>query len=442
MKEEHTNNIAKISVIDAVMGSGKTTATYRLIKDKLCFDYEQIMVISPNLSEVGGDSPDLLEPHVGRIRKELSELGFMNPTQKGKGKLGDTRELIERNENIASTHQNYKSLIKQDAELISINNNVLVIDEVLQPYEEYNDISQSSLKILFKSECIYIDDNNLLRWNHTDFPSTIKDRQYEHRDLIKLCDSERLHINSGSKGYILIKELPIEVLMAFDEIVILTYMFESSAMCAWLKSHGLPYKYLNVDFDKTEQELIDSFNPLINNFELPTSSKIIDKYNLSQSWWGNASSDKIDKITKACETFINKTGYKGVAQKTLLTCPKNKENAVKGKGFTRSKWLASSTRATNEYGDKTHIMYLLNKYPSPIIVNHLKRQGVELDQDQYALSEMIQFLWRGCIRNGEPMHVYIASSRMRGLFNKWLDGEFNSKIKTSPIIDTIYEQAA
>jgi hypothetical protein len=285
-------------------------------------------------------------------------------------------------------------------------------------------------------------DDDLLRWNHKDFPDTIKDKNYEHLDLIKLCDSGSLHIKSGLKGYVLIKELPIEVFKAFDEVVILTYMFESSIMCAWLKSHGLSYKYLDVEFDKTEQELKSSFKSLITNFELPTSSKVIDRYNLSQSWWANASNDKVNKITKACETFINKTGYKGVAKKTLLTCPKNKENSVKGKGFTRSMWLASSTRATNEYGDKTHIMYLLNKYPSPIIVNHLKRQGVELDQDQYALSEMIQFLWRGCVRNNEPMHVYIASARMRGLFNDWLNDKPNEVKEISPVIDTIYSRAA
>jgi hypothetical protein len=41
----------------------------------------------------------------------------------------------------------------------------------------------------------------------------------------------------------------------------------------------------------------------------------------------------------------------------------------------------------------------------------------------FSLSEMIQFIWRGCIRKGEPMKVLILSERMRGLLIKWLNEE-------------------
>ena len=45
----------------------------------------------------------------------------------------------------------------------------------------------------------------------------------------------------------------------------------------------------------------------------------------------------------------------------------------------------------------------------------------ELDEDAYALSEMLQLIWRSRIRNGENINVYIPSKRMRDLFKEWLD---------------------
>lgn len=40
--------------------------------------------------------------------------------------------------------------------------------------------------------------------------------------------------------------------------------------------------------------------------------------------------------------------------------------------------------------------------------------------DIYALSEMLQFLWRFQIRRHDPVNLYIPSQRMRGLLKVWL----------------------
>ena len=46
--------------------------------------------------------------------------------------------------------------------------------------------------------------------------------------------------------------------------------------------------------------------------------------------------------------------------------------------------------------------------------------GVPVYEDIYALSQMVQWMWRSRIRSGEPIHAFIPSSRMRGLFKQWL----------------------
>jgi len=38
----------------------------------------------------------------------------------------------------------------------------------------------------------------------------------------------------------------------------------------------------------------------------------------------------------------------------------------------------------------------------------------------YALTELIQWVWRSRIRKGEPITVYLPSMRMRRLFEEWL----------------------
>ena len=37
---------------------------------------------------------------------------------------------------------------------------------------------------------------------------------------------------------------------------------------------------------------------------------------------------------------------------------------------------------------------------------------------------MLQFLYRGCLRNDLPMNIYIPSSRMRRILFKWLNSDF------------------
>ena len=41
-------------------------------------------------------------------------------------------------------------------------------------------------------------------------------------------------------------------------------------------------------------------------------------------------------------------------------------------------------------------------------------------EDKFALSELVQFVFRSAIRNNKPIDVYIPSKRMRDLFEEWL----------------------
>lgn len=65
--------------------------------------------------------------------------------------------------------------------------------------------------------------------------------------------------------------------------------------------------------------------------------------------------------------------------------------------------------------------YLVNVFMNPFEYNFFVAQGVQPDQDGYALSVMVQWLWRSAIREGKDIEVYIPSERMRDLLIAWCD---------------------
>ena len=66
-------------------------------------------------------------------------------------------------------------------------------------------------------------------------------------------------------------------------------------------------------------------------------------------------------------------------------------------------------------------LYLVNIYPNWNVQKYLNDYHTPVENDAYALSEMLQFIWRGCIRTGKPMDLYVASARMKGLLEAWLN---------------------
>ena len=58
---------------------------------------------------------------------------------------------------------------------------------------------------------------------------------------------------------------------------------------------------------------------------------------------------------------------------------------------------------------------------NPIIKNFFEQNGICINEDGYALSELIQFIFRSAVRNGKKVDVYIPSIRERELLLAWLN---------------------
>ena len=103
----------------------------------------------------------------------------------------------------------------------------------------------------------------------------------------------------------------------------------------------------------------------------------------------------------------------------IWTTFKEYQTILKGKGYTKG-YLPCNCRATNEYRDRTSVAYLINRYLNPFIKNFFTMNHISVDENGYALSEMLQFIWRSAIRDGKEIWVYIPSIRMRNLLKQWI----------------------
>ena len=50
-----------------------------------------------------------------------------------------------------------------------------------------------------------------------------------------------------------------------------------------------------------------------------------------------------------------------------------------------------------------------------------QRHNIKVNEDMYALSTMIQWIWRSAIRDGKDINIYIPSKRMRTLLVDWIN---------------------
>lgn len=86
-------------------------------------------------------------------------------------------------------------------------------------------------------------------------------------------------------------------------------------------------------------------------------------------------------------------------------------------------YTAFNLRATNAYSHKRVLAFCLNRYMNPVENRFFKENGVQVDEDLLALSDLLQWLFRSAIREGKPVQIYIPSKRMREVLQAWLNNE-------------------
>ena len=229
-------------------------------------------------------------------------------------------------------------------------------------------------------------------------------------------------------GCMLMWTLPVEIFTAFSDVYVLTYLFKGQVQKAYYDLYNVKYTYHSVrKNDEGKYELcpyiekydMSEIRSKINILQDEKLNVIGDKESaLSKSWYIKSNKHIIKQLKDNTFNFFNNK-VKGKSKDNLWTTFKEYKGSLQGNGYTKG-FVALNTRASNDYADRSNVAYLVNRYVNPMVTGFFYMHDVELDEDAFALSEMLQLIWRSRIRKGESINVYIPSRRMRELFEDWL----------------------
>lgn len=404
-----------IKIIDSICGSGKSTHILNQIKNNPDRKY---LYISPYLSEIEE-----------RIPEYLPELEFRTPKHNGTGKLNNFKELIENDYNVASTHKLFSMFTPDIVDLIIERQYCLIIDEAIDCFGLLpSEFKPSDTTALLKGKFVTVDETNRGRliWNEDKYPE--HDGRYAQvRDM---CNLEMMYCY---KDVFLMWEYPPKLLKGLNDIYVLTYLFDGSDMRCWLDLNGVDYEILdNGELDLlSEKEIKKTVKNNLNIIENRTLNQLRQQdATLSKTWFNTANKQSVDKYKSIMRSTV--VSLKRKKGEIFWTTFKDYAHKLAGDGYRvgikekdKNKdgiaFLPCNIRATNKYRNYNLCMYAMNRFKNPIEVKYMESNGIDINEEQYVLGEMIQFIFRGCIRDGKPMDILILSKRMRSILEEWLN---------------------
>lgn len=390
----------KIKVIDARMGRGKTTAAIHYMQENA--GRKRFLYVTPYLNEVD------------RI---CDACNFDQPESDHSTKLAELKHLLWQKKNIASTHALFYSLDEEALELIRNNKYSLIIDEAIDVIYRVQ-MTPKDRKIILE-QMTETDDEGFVHW---------KDSEYTGKfDTYKeMADSNSLFLLDGRMMFVMNPDM----LNAFSDVTMMTYLFGGQAQKAYLDYYGFEYEICGITNDDvpTFSDSPDAPPPI----DYGSKIHIIDDYklnavgrernSLSLAWYErhNSDSEEIKALRNHMNTFFRRRTH-GMSAEQLWTCFKAHSKKLCGdRGRFAGSFLQISARATNEFRGRKYLAYMANRFIDPNISKFFAQRNIKIDADLFALSEMLQWIWRSCIRDGKPIELYIPSRRMRELLQNWI----------------------
>lgn len=397
----------KVKIVDEMMGRGKSSAAINYINESSPDDH--FLVITPYLEEIK------------RYKSECSEKHFKEPLYKNGSKLNNIKELIRNGENVVSTHALFHRFDEEIIETCRILNYTLIMDEVADVVEKYI-ITPDDIDCLLKNFCDIDENNGMMHWR-----DEVQDYEGKFSEVKYMC-------NLG--GVVMVRDtmllwlFPVEAFKAFDNVFILTYMFNAQIQRYYYDFYNLDYEYMYVAgnslstyrFSETKDSSAAEYDysKLVHILDHNKMNAIGDaRTALSKGWYeANSRSALMKQLQKNTLNYFQ--NIVGGSSKDALWCTfKEYKAQLAGKGYTRSH-LAINARATNEYRSRTRLAYLVNRFLNPVVKGFFQDHGVTVDEEGFALSEMLQWIWRSAIRDGKEIWIYIPSLRMRELLIGWI----------------------
>ena len=393
-----------VTIIDSPCGRGKTTYAINYINER---PSDNFVYITPFLKEV--------ERVIEQTKFNGADKRFVQPANLGNGKLDSLINLFHNNRDIVSTHSLFSKCSQSVADNIRIGHYTLILDEVMSVVEVLN-LKKSDIPTMLDAELVRIDEKtNKLIWLKSDYDGA-------YNEIKERCENNNIYVVSGVA---IVWTFPVEIFEAFDNVIICTYMFDCQLQKYYYDMYNVAYTKKSI----VNGELVDYIEQKDNldKLHILDNNKINHvgdgKYDLSKSWY-----EKHKKNLKMLQNNIYNyvshlapilAGTKVKSKDVIWTTFKDYQTKLKGKGYANS-FIPCNSRATNEYMDSFVVVYPINIFVNPIVKQFFTNNGVEINEDGYALSELIQFVYRSRIRQNQHIYCYIPSVRMRSLLYNYM----------------------
>lgn len=406
----------KIEVLDKIMGSGKTTSILNWCEANPDTPY---LYVTPLLSE-----------SEGRVVEACVEAKFIAPNTKEFTTKGEhLLDLLGSGVNISITHALYSSLKEPHLIWIKANKYTVILDEEVSFIEPFNaGYTKDDFSYLRELKQFDVLEDGKLVWLNDEIEGGAK-----YAKLANMCRLGMVYQAKRSED-MFVTQLPMGLIHSADRVILLTYLFKGSILSSFLQLKGIDVvDFTDVAVKEVTKKSLESLVEFIGEKQIRDWAG----ESMSSSWYAKATPKQLTKIGN---TIRNIADANQVTNADLVWCvPGNLVNPtrkgarkVSPRGFTAGTgeindegiaqgcYLACTARATNAYRDRSVIVHAFNRFPHVSVSSFLQDYGVEVDNNQFALSELVQFVWRTQIRDGKPIKLCILSKRMRKLFQDWL----------------------
>ena len=441
IKEDKT---IAITVIDSVPGSYKTTWAIQEINTH---PERLYLIIVPLRTEISR--------YRDAIHTSTYTPIFYDRTRQ---KLDNLKELIEMGVNIVSTHALFLSADREVVELLRAKNYYLIIDEALsvsaiisvsESYVNDEDESYSMKDIprLKPSEIHWLLENNHIEIMEDKSVHWLGHPTGYHRYqwVENLCNNEALTYLDGE---IMMWNFPPVIFDVVSEVYLLTYLFRGSLMESYMELFKKKYilkciseinpmgsdnKRFRLVTHNPKAENRQKYKDLINlcgdNSLNAIGTKSDKRYPLSVGWYKNNNKGQklgLKALKNNTLTYL-RNRVAAPRESVMLTTYKNYVSVITPKGYKtvddekkESTYVSCNAKASNDYRSRYNLVYLCDRHLNPNIIRFFENYNIVVDRDNFSLSELLQWVFRSKIRNGEKINLYLPSSRMRNLLLDWL----------------------
>lgn len=393
---------------------------------------------------------------IARIREACGYHRFKEPLPYNGTKIDDFNDLLAKGESVAVSHVTFLNATPETIEAIREGGYTLILDEVLDVVCEFNKIQSvedspeqaiktGDISMLFDKRLIEIEDGYKVKWCGGEYG-----REFKFYELMRMAKLGRLYYARDS---LFVATYPPEIFRAFEDVLILTYMFDGSVLKPYFSLFELSFFMCSIVKDKNIYSIIPYSDTLDKEFRqhfkalvsICENKGLHKKRTLSVSWFKSASPDSLKQLKNDIGTYYNRVLKNAKASNgdIMWTCPADFKTKLSGKGYTYSRpmtkkekelpererkevekrlscFVPCNSKATNIYGNRWALAYCINMSQNPLIIGFFEDCGVEFDRNAYALSCLIQWMCRSRVRNGQPISIYIPSKRMRDLLIEWM----------------------